>query len=174
VRVLKYLWFHFVGVATAWMPDLRPVLQLRGFLMRPAFRSCGKNLQVARRVTINFSNRMDIGNDVFLALGCWLNAAGGIVLEDESQVGPYAVLITSDHTLVEGSYRFGPRKLAPIRIGSGAWIAAHATVTKGVRVGRGALLAANSVATHEIPAFTVAGGVPAQPIERKSRMGVVR
>ena len=103
-----------------------------------------------------------------------MNAVAGIVLEDEAQVGPYAVLITGDHTLVEGSYRFGPRKLAPIRVGNGAWIAAHATVTKGVRVGRGALLAANSVATREIPAFTVAGGVPAQPIERKTRMGVVR
>ena len=142
--------------------------------MRPAFQSCGKNLQVARRVTINFTNRVEIGNDVFLGMGCWLNGASGIALEDEVQIGPYAVLITGDHTLVEGSYRFGPRKLAPIRIGNGAWIAAHATVTKGIRVGRGALLAANSVATHEIPAYTVAGGIPARPIERKTRIGVVR
>jgi maltose O-acetyltransferase len=174
MRILKYLWFHFVGLATGWLPDLRPVLQLRGFLMRPAFRSCGKNLQVARRVTINFTSRVDIGNDVFLGLGCWLNAAAGITLDDEAQVGPYAILITGDHTLVEGSYRFGSRSFAPIRIGCGAWIAAHATVTKGVHVGRGALLAANSVATREIPAYTIAGGVPAQPIQRKTRMGVVR
>ncbi len=174
MRILKYLWFHFVGLGTGWLPDLRPVLQLRGFLMRPAFRSCGKNLQVARRVTINFTSRVEIGNDVFLGLGCWLNAAAGITLDDEAQVGPYAMLITGDHTLVEGSYRFGPRSVAPIRIDRGAWIAAHATVTKGVRVGRGALLAANSVATREIPAYTIAGGVPAQPIEKKTRMGVVR
>jgi maltose O-acetyltransferase len=174
LRVLKYLWFHFVGVATGWLPDLRPILQLRGFLLRPSFRRCGKNLQVARRVTVNFTNRVEIGNDVFLGMGCWLNAAGGIVLEDEVQVGPYAILITGDHTLIDGSYRFGPRSLGPIHIGCGAWIAAHATVTKGVRVGRGALLAANSVATHEIPEYTITGGVPAQPIKRKARIEVVR
>ena len=172
--MLQYLWFHFVSLATGWLPDLRPVLQLRGFLMRPSFQCCGKNLQVACRVTINFTNRLEIGNDVFLGTGCWLNAAGGITLEDEVQIGPYAMLITGDHTQINGSYRFGPRELAPIRIGCGAWIAAHATVTKGLLVGRGALLAANSVATHGIAAYTVAGGVPAQPIARKARIEVVR
>ncbi|HTC64225.1 MAG TPA: acyltransferase [Candidatus Saccharimonadales bacterium] len=174
MRVLQYLWFHFVCLATAWLPDLRPVLQLRGFLLRPSFQSCGKNLQVARRVTINFTNRMEIGNDVFLGMGCWLHAVGGIILEDEVLIGPYAMLITGNHTQIDGSYRFGPPDSAPIRIGCGAWIAAHATVTKGVVVGSGALLAANSVATHEIPAYTSAGGVPAQRIERKTRIEVVR
>jgi maltose O-acetyltransferase len=128
---------------------------------------------VARRVTINFTNRMEIGNNVFLGMGCWLHAVGGIVLEDEVLIGPYAMLITGNHTQIGGSYRFGPADFAPIRIGCGAWIAAHATVTKGVQVGRGALLAANSVATHQIPAYTAAGGVPAQPIERKTRIEVV-
>jgi len=29
---------------------------------------------VARRVTINFSNRLEIGRDVYIATGCWLHA----------------------------------------------------------------------------------------------------
>jgi acetyltransferase-like isoleucine patch superfamily enzyme len=173
MRIVQYLWFHFITVATGWLPDLRPVLKLRGLLMRPAFKSCGRNLQIARRVTINFTNRLEIGRDVFLAMGCWLNAAGGIVLEDEVQLGPYAVLVAGDHTRLDGSYRFGPSKLAPIRICSGSWVGAHATVTNGVSIGRGAILAANSVATHDIPAFALAGGVPARAIHRKSRIEIV-
>ena len=70
--------------------------------------------------------------------------------------------------------RFGPSNLAPIRICQGSWIAAHATVTKGVVIGRGALLAANSVATHDIPPFTMAGGVPARVIHKNSRIEMVR
>lgn len=174
MRVLQYLWFHFVTVATGWLPDLRPVLRLRGFLLRPAFRSCGGNLQVARNVTINFTNRVEIGSDVFLATGCWLHARGGIALEDGVQIGPYAVLVTGDHTQIEGSYRYGPSSLAPIRIREGSWIAAHATVTKGVIVGRGALLAANSVATHDVPPFTMAAGVPARVVPRRPRIELVR
>jgi maltose O-acetyltransferase len=174
MRVLQYLWFHFISVATGWLPDLRPILQLRGFLMKPAFKSCGRNLQVARRVTINFTNRLEIGSDVFLGMGCWLNAPGGIVLEDEVQLGPYSMLVSSDHTEVGGSYRFGKPRLAAIRICHGSWIASHSTVTKGVVVGRGALLAANSVATRDIPPFAIAGGVPARIIDKKSRIELVR
>lgn len=174
MRVIKYLWFHFINMATSWLPDLRPVLRLRGFLLRPAFKSCGENLQIARNVTINFTNRLDIGNDVFIATGCWLHAGGGIVLHDEAQLGPYAVLVTGDHTTIDGSYRSEPSRLEPIHICRGSWVAAHATVTKGVIIGSGALLAANSVATHDVPPFTLAGGVPARVIERKSQIKAVR
>jgi acetyltransferase-like isoleucine patch superfamily enzyme len=174
MRVLQYLWFHFITVATGWLPDLRPVLKLRGFLLRPSFKSCGRNFQVARHVTINFTNRLEIGSDVFLGTGSWLHAWGGITLEDDVQLGPYAVLVTGDHTLMNGTYRFGPSDLAPIRICRGSWIAAHATVTKGVVIGRGALLAANSVATHDVPPFALAGGVPARVIRNEARIEVVR
>ena len=174
MRVLQYLWFHFIMVATNWMPDLRPVLKMRGLLLRPSFKSCGANLQVARNVTINFTNRLEIGCDVFIGTGCWLHAGGGIILEDEVQLGPYAVLVTGDHTRLEGSYRFGATCLGPIQICQGAWVAAHATVTKGVVLGRGALAAANSVVTHDVPPFTIAGGVPARAIQKKTRIEVVR
>jgi len=174
MRVLQYLWFHFITVATSLLPDLRPVLWLRGFLLRPSFKSCGGNLQVARHVTVNFTNRLEIGRDVFIATGCWLHAGGGIVLEDEVQLGPYTVLVTGDHTPIEGSYRYGLSRRAPIQICQGAWVAAHATVTKGVVIGRGALLAANSVTTHDVPSFAIAGGVPARVIQKKSRIEVVR
>jgi maltose O-acetyltransferase len=162
MRSAKYLWFHFVMLATGWLPDFRPFLRARGFLLRPAFKKCGRNLQVARRVTVNFSSRLEIGRDVYIGVGSWIHARGAITLEDEVQLGPYAALVTGDHTRQHGSYRFGPSKLAPIRLCRGSWVAAHATVTKGVTVGRGALIAANSVATRDIPEFAVAAGVPAR------------
>src|SRR5258706_3165592 len=116
MRIPKYFWFHLVPLATAWLPDLKPLLRMRGFFLRPCFKACGANLQVARRVTINFSNRMEIGCDVYIATGCWIHAWGGAVLEDEVQLGPYSVLVTGDHSLKVGSYRYGPRALPPICI----------------------------------------------------------
>jgi acetyltransferase-like isoleucine patch superfamily enzyme len=174
MRVFQYLWFHLISLVTSWLPELRPFLRLRGLLLRPSFNCCGKNLLVSRHVIVNFTNRLEIGSDVVLATGCWLNARGGIVLEDEVQLGPYAVLVSGDHSKMNGSYRFGASNLGPIRICEGAWIAAHATVTKGVVIGRGALLAANSVATHDVPPFTIAGGVPARIIHNKAHMEVVK
>jgi acetyltransferase-like isoleucine patch superfamily enzyme len=172
MRLPKYLWFHLVTLATGWLPDLKPVMRVRGFLLRPSFKTCGRNFQVARRVTINFPNRLEIGRDVYIATGSWLHAWGGIVIEDEVQLAPYSVLVTGDHTLKEGSYRHGPSTLAPIRLCRGSWVASHAVVTKGVTLGRGALLAASSVATRNIPDFAIAAGVPARVIKEKSRFDV--
>ena len=173
MRLLQYLWFHFIMSATGWLPDLRPILQMRGFLLWPSFKTCGRNLQVARRVTINYSSRIEIGRDVYIATGCWLHAWGGITIEDEVQLGPYSVLVTTDHSREGGSYRYGASRVASIRLCRGSWVAAHATITKGVTIGRGALVAANSVATRDVPEFSMAGGVPARIIQRKSRIEVV-
>jgi maltose O-acetyltransferase len=173
MRVLQHLWFHFSMVATGWLPDLRPILRIRGWLARPAFKSCGRNFQIARNVTINFCSRLEIGDDVYIAAGCWLHAGGGITMEDQVQVGPYVTLVSGDHVREDGSYRFGPSRQGPIRLGRGCWLAAHATVTKNVTIGPGALLAANSVATADIPPMALAGGVPARVIPHQSRIEVV-
>jgi len=159
-------------LATNWVPDLQPVLRLRGWLVRPAFKSCGRNFQIARNVTINFTRSLEIGNDVYIASGCWLHAGGGIVIEDDVQLGPYVVLVSGDHSRKNGSYRKGRSRLGPIHLCRGSWIAAHATVTKNVTIGEGALLAANSVATHDIPPMATAGGVPARVIPSTSRIEI--
>lgn len=172
MRPLRYLWFHLAMLVTGWLPDLRPMLIVRGFLLRPAFKSCGRNFQIARRVTINFPSRLEIGRDVYIATGCWLHAYGGILLEDEVQLGPYAALVSVDHTREHGSYRYGPTKCSPIRVCRGAWLAVHATVTRGVTVGCGAVVAANSVATHDVPEFATVGGVPARLVSTRSNIEV--
>jgi maltose O-acetyltransferase len=162
VRLVSFLWVHLVMLLTSWLPDIRPCLKLRGLLVRPALKRCGRNFQLAQRVTLNFPNCLEVGNDVYFAAGCWLHAPGGIVVEDEVQLGPYVVLITGDHSLKDGSYRFGPGARAPIRLQRGCWLAAHTTVIKGVTVGRGALVAANAVVTQDVPDFSIVGGVPAR------------
>ncbi|MBK9120763.1 MAG: acyltransferase [Phycisphaerales bacterium] len=165
MRLLKYLWFHLVMTCTAWMSDVRPILKLRGWLARPAFARCGRDLQIAHNVTINFPNMLSFGSHVYLGPGSWLHCAGGVTLEDEVQLAPYVVLITGNHRLANGSYRYGKGQRAPIRIGRGSWLAAHVTVTAGVSVGRGTLVAANAVVTKDLPDFVIAGGVPARVIK---------
>lgn len=162
MRVAKYLYYNAIMLLTSWLPDLKLFLRLRGFLLRPAFRKCGKNLQVARSVTIAFSSKVDIGNDVFLGYATWLHASAGIVIEDEVQFGPFSVAITGNHGLQDGSYRWARGSNEPIRISKGAWIATHAVITGGVRVGRGSLVAAGAVVTKDVPDDSVAGGVPAR------------
>ena len=51
---------------------------------------------------------------------------------------------------------------ASIHIGKNAWLGANVTVLGGVTTGDNAVIAAGAVVTRNVPANTVAAGVPAR------------
>ncbi|QID19720.1 hypothetical protein G3580_04625 [Nitrogeniibacter mangrovi] len=54
----------------------------------------------------------------------------------------------------------------PINIEDDVWIAAGATILRGVRVGAGSVVAAGSVVTEDVPSGVVVAGNPARVIKR--------
>ena len=54
--------------------------------------------------------------------------------------------------------------LGPTRIGDNVWCGAHVVVTSGVTIGERCVIGANSVVTRDVPAFSIAAGVPAKVI----------
>ena len=53
----------------------------------------------------------------------------------------------------------------PVIIDDNVWIGEGAMIMPGVHVGNGAIIAANSVVTKDIPAYSVAAGIPAKIIK---------
>lgn len=53
----------------------------------------------------------------------------------------------------------------PVVIEDNVWIGEKASIMPGVKIGKGAIIAANSVVTKDIPAFSIAAGVPARVIK---------
>lgn len=151
-----------VGLLTNWLPDNRATLSLRGLLAKPFIRRCGRGFQLGRDVTLLNSHRLELGNHVYIAKGSWLNALGGLVLEDEVVLGPYVVISTLQHVFQKGSVRFGGGISGPVRIGRGSWLAAHVSVKCGVTVGKGNLVAANAAVKSDTPDGVIVGGVPAK------------
>lgn len=49
-------------------------------------------------------------------------------------------------------------------IGNDVWIGAHVIIKQGVRVGNGAVIGSGAVLTKDVPAYAIAGGVPAKII----------
>lgn len=117
------------------------------FTLFPPFHTdCGKNIVV--------------GKNVFINSGCKFQDQGGIVIGDGALIGHNVVLATLNHSLaVRDRQDLIP---GPIRIGKNAWIGSNVTILPGVTVGDGAVVAAGAVVTKDVPAYTVAGGVPAR------------
>jgi UDP-2-acetamido-3-amino-2,3-dideoxy-glucuronate N-acetyltransferase len=95
----------------------------------------------------------------------------GVTVEDEVMIG-HGVMFINDRepkaTNANGSIRTeADWNLEPTRICRGASIGSNATIMCGVTVGERALVGAGSVVVRDVPANTVAVGVPARVIRRR-------
>lgn len=156
------LWL--VGLVTNWLPDNRISIRARGMLFSLFIRKCGKGLTVGRDVTLLNTDRMMVGDHCYFAKGTWVNAMGGVTIEDEVVISPYAVIASSKHGFRNGSVRFGGAHPAAVRIGRGSWIASHAVIAAGVSIGAGNLIGANAVVTRDTPDNVIVGGVPGRVV----------
>lgn len=89
------------------------------------------------------------------------------------------------HITIGNNVTFGPRvhilahdastkifldytRVANVKIGSNVFIGAHSVVLPGVTIGDNVVIGAGSIITHDIPANTVAVGIPARVIKTLS------
>lgn len=75
------------------------------------------------------------------------------------------IITTDSHSVIdlESGKRINPAK--NVIIGNHVWIGANCTINKGVSIGDNAIIAGNSVVTHNVPANTIVGGIPARVIK---------
>lgn len=106
-----------------------------------------------------------IGRNVFINQGCHFMDLGGLTIGDDVMIGPKVTLITAGHPVSPAERRNGI-VMKPIVIGSNVWIGAAATVLPGVTIGDGAVIAAGAVVSRDVPANTMAAGVPARVVKQ--------
>lgn len=161
------LLMHLVLLFTSLLPNAVPTLRLRGFLLRPFFKKCGKNFKIASGVVINNPHQIEIGDNVVIAHNVWINGVGGLKIDDNVLIGPMTVIVTSQHVYQAGKLTTG-YTAAPVHIEKDCWIASHAVITEGTIVGENSVVAAGAVVTKSIPAQSKVGGVPAKQVGMRS------
>lgn len=130
------------------------------------------------------AGRVTVGADCSLATGVILAAYGGHVeLARWVYVGPYTTIsghggvqigegtlvamhcriLSSNHTIppLGTPVRSQPDVLRPTKIGRDVWLGAGVTVLGGVSIGDGCIVGAGAVVTRDLPAGSIAHGIPA-------------
>jgi acetyltransferase-like isoleucine patch superfamily enzyme len=92
--------------------------------------------------------------------------SGEFTIENEVLFGPYCVIVSTNHSLLNESYRYGPPIFKPTIIKKGAWVGAHVSVLAGTTIEQGALVGANSLVSKVVSKLSIVGGVPAKIIAK--------
>jgi acetyltransferase-like isoleucine patch superfamily enzyme len=131
--------------------------------------------------------RLEVGAQALLEPGVWLTAPGsaririgeGTFLNLGVMIASMELVEVGDHCMfangcfiTDASHRFDDRDKpitwqgfttkGPTRVGDNVWCGANVVITTGVTVGERSVIGANSVVTTDIPAFSIAAGVPAR------------
>ena len=143
------------------LSELLPNRGEGAFIQGPAqfdygvFTKVGKNFYANFNLTVLDTCPVTIGDNVF--------------------IGPNVSILTPLHPLRyqdrnpythHDGYGTDKEYGAPITIGDNCWIAGNVTILAGAKIGSGCVIGAGSVVKGEIPANSLAYGVPCKPVRK--------
>ncbi|MFD1671370.1 sugar O-acetyltransferase [Agrilactobacillus yilanensis] len=121
---------------------------------------------------IEAPTRMDYGQNIHLGAHFYANYesifldTAQITIGDNVLLGPRVSLLTAGHPIDPTVRNEGLEFGKPITIGNDVWIGGSVTVCPGVTIGSNVVIGAGAVVTQDIPANSVATGVPAKVLRK--------
>jgi len=110
-----------------------------------------------------------LGEDTRINKGCTLVSYSSIFIDDYVIIGEYVSIRDADHGMDPSQpMRYQNHTCAPIHIGRDVWIGRGSCILPGVTIGEGCVIGANSVVNIDIPSYSIAAGVPAKVIKKRS------
>jgi len=131
---------------------------------------CDLNSPLLIHNAIKTYSNLAIGQRCHLGKGILLDLRDKIIIEDQVTVSMGVSILT--HTDMGRSplgERGFPPQQAPVLIKRGAYIGACVTILAGVTIGECSVLGAGAVVVKDVPAYSVAVGIPARIIRSFER-----
>jgi putative colanic acid biosynthesis acetyltransferase WcaF len=142
--LVQALWVSasYLLVEQVWCPQ-----KLRTAILRAFGAVIGERVVIRNNVRIHWPWKLTIGDDVWIGVDAWLLNLEPIIIGSNVCISQGALLCTGSHALASPSFEFDN---APIQVMDGAWIAARATVLRGVTIGHDAVVGATALVTQNV------------------------
>lgn len=158
-----------LGILLAPLPDAA-FPRLRVLIHRLLGIRIGRSTLIRGRLKLTgppgCTSRLMIGSDCFFTTPLHIDLNSDVVIGNRVVIGHDVAMVTSAHQIDGPDGRCGKQVPAPIQIGDGCWIGAHALLLPGIVLGDGCIVAAGAVVARNVEPHTIVGGVPARLIRR--------
>lgn len=128
----------------SWCPSVIRVALLRAF-----GATVGRGVLIRQHVRVHWPWKLKISDNVWIGVDAWLLNLEPISIGSNVCISQDAFLCTGSHDSMSVTFEFDN---APIVVEDGAWIAARATILRGVTIGAGAVVGATALVVKSVPA----------------------
>jgi acetyltransferase-like isoleucine patch superfamily enzyme len=164
-RALHLLWDAFdklpLSVVAAFAIPFRRLVAER------LFKRCGRDFIADEGVRFNFGQLLEVGDDIFLNRGVFLDTKGGVTIGDAACLTEWVAVFTHSHSEADHAVR----SYSPVVVEPYAKIYSDAIILPGVTVGAEAIVAARSLVNRDVAPGTLVAGVPAKPVRERRSQG---
>lgn len=144
-KVWQVAWLATQGALLQhwWCPAKVRTAGLRAFGAQ-----IGEGVLVRHRVRIHWPWKLTLEDNVWVGEGAWILNLEPVKIGANSCISQDVFLCTGSHLFEHDNFEFDN---APITIGARSWIAARATVLRGVTIGANTLVGASALVTKDVP-----------------------
>ena len=136
-----------------------------------------KHTRISSASVIEHEDRLVLGDNVFIGAFNFIEASGGITIEEGVQITSHSAIVThSSHRsqrLLGPAYTTWPTPpgserpgwiSGPVHIGAYSFIGPHCLIEANTHIGRGSLVCAGSFVRGQYPDFAILEGRPARVV----------
>jgi putative colanic acid biosynthesis acetyltransferase WcaF len=148
-RSHQIAWYAVQNLVFAkwWLPA-----RVRPWLLRAFGADVGNGVLIRRGVRVHWPWKLTVGDDCWIGEDAWILNLEPVSIGHDVCVSQGALLCTGSHDRHSPTFEFDN---GPIILDDGSWVAARATVLRGVHIGREAVVAAGVVAHEDVPSSAV-------------------
>jgi len=139
----------------------RPLeLERKDEILRSLLGSAGPDIWMEAPIHFAYGVNTHIGRNFYANFNLSVVDDGEVFIGDYVMIAPNVTISTTGHPVHPSFRDKGAQFSLPVHIGDHVWIGSNVVIMPGVTIGENSVIGAGSVVTHDIPANSVAVGVP--------------
>ena len=161
--ILKRIAWYFTNVLFFINP-LNPFSSIKVWLLRLFGAKIGMRVNIKPCVNVKYPWLLEVGDYTWIGENVWIDNLAKVKIGNNVCISQGAMLLCGNHNYKKSTFDL---MIGEITLEDGSWIGAKSVVCPGVTVHTHAVLGVGSVANHDLDAYGIYLGYPADKVRER-------